>query len=280
MATYDELVIKIRDWANRDDNVLSSANIKDFIQYTADEVYRELRIVPLESLTRYAAITPAQAAAGLNTLAIPADAIEFIQLRKVGGIINGDYTVYSAKTDIRSFYEEFTRNDYYRYTRERGNLVLNPAFDSDDVFELYYYRRLPDADARYSVNATNNGNDLLYYATSENQVIAMLQAAEGLNILDTDPDLVATEITSADTEDGLPIGFYIGRLTPNWLRDDNEKLLLFGSLMQAFDYLDEPEVSQKYMRKYDQEIRKLMDEENKRNLMGGNITMRFEAPLL
>ena len=50
--------------------------------------------------------------------------------------------------------------------------------------------------------------------------------------------------------------------------------------MQAFDYLDEPEVSQKYMRKYDQEIRKLMDEENKRNLMGGNITMRFEAPLL
>ena len=66
-------------------------------------------------------------------------------------------------------------------------------------------------------------------------------------------------------------------MTPNWLRDDNEKLLLFGSLMQAFDYLDEPNLSQRYMQKYNEEIAKLMNEENKRNYMGGNIQMRFEA---
>ena len=89
-----------------------------------------------------------------------------------------------------------------------------------------------------------------------------------------------TFISTDDATDDLPTGYYLGVLTPNWLRDDNEKLLLFGSLMQAFDYLDEPNMSQRYMQKYDQEIRKLMDEENKRNLMGGNIQIRFEAPLL
>ena len=136
MATYDELVVKIRDWANRDDNVLSSAIIKDFVQYTADEVYRELRIVPLESVTRYAAITQTQADDGLNTLAIPADAIEFIQLRRMGGLRNGDYLVYASKSDIRSFYEEFTEPEYYRYTRERGNLVLHPGFGEGDIYEL------------------------------------------------------------------------------------------------------------------------------------------------
>ena len=245
MATYTEMVQMVRDWSNRDEDVLTSANIKTFINFAADNVYRDLRIAPLE----FTYIYPTQVIAegvDRNTLAIPSDAIEFIQLRRKDPNSHTGYTVYSAKSDIRSFYQEYTtKYDDHFYTRERGNLVLYPNLKDSEDYELFYYRRLPEQDARY--------------ATGTKVPISAADKA-------ADPDL-------PDTDN------WFG-LVPNWLRDENEKLILFGALAEAFTYLDEPDQAQKYASRFDQELRNLNDEENQRKYMGGNVQLHYQSFLI
>ena len=277
MANYTELVTMVRDWANRDADVLSAGNIKTFINFAADEAYRNLRIAPLEYILTYDAIDDTNA--GENKLAIPSDAIEFIQLRKqTDQSVYSEYDVYAAKSDVRSFYQDYvTKYNYYYYTRERNNLLVYPDFVNGNVFELYYYRRLAEADARYAVSDANFTANLLLFADTSDLLEAEL-AADIVN----DPDLINqfVEITDADVDDVLQNGFYVGRIAANWLRDQNEKIFLFGALMEAFDFLDEVEQSGKYRAKFQNEIDKLNDEEMKRVTMGGNIQQHFSGFLI
>ena len=47
---------------------------------------------------------------------------------------------------------------------------------------------------------------------------------------------------------------YYGNLVPNWLRDENERVVLMGALAEAFFYLQENEESQKYAALFQAEI--------------------------
>ena len=38
--TYNELITLIRDWSNKDEEVVSDAVIQDSLQYAADKAYR------------------------------------------------------------------------------------------------------------------------------------------------------------------------------------------------------------------------------------------------
>ena len=51
--TYTELTTLVRNWCNRDEEVVSDAIIKDCLKYAADKAYRTLRVPPLENVAVY-----------------------------------------------------------------------------------------------------------------------------------------------------------------------------------------------------------------------------------
>ena len=53
MKTYNEFIKLVRNWANRDEEVLSNAIIADCLTYAADKAYRTLRVPPLETTVTY-----------------------------------------------------------------------------------------------------------------------------------------------------------------------------------------------------------------------------------
>ena len=266
MATYTQMVEMVRSWANRDDTVLRSADIKTFINFAADNVYRNLRIAPLEHVSTYTINIADDDTETYCSLTIPTDAMEFIQLRKKDGNSLTGYISYSNKSDIRSFYEETTtKYDYYNYTREQNELIVHPNLANGDVYELYYYRRLPEMDARYYIGDTDTLTNWMSYAT----LLSSLDPAD----LAADPDLAGTAVTINGQQ-------YVGNLVPHWLRDQNEKLVLYGALAEAFMYLNEPDQAQTYLANFQAEIQRLNNEEFKRKYMGGAIQAHYQSRLI
>ena len=66
-------------------------------------------------------------------------------------------------------------------------------------------------------------------------------------------------------------------LVPNWLRDENDKVLLFGGLMHVFEYLDEQAQQQKYAELFARSIEELNKEEKVRKASGGNVQINYDG---
>jgi hypothetical protein len=239
---YDALVAKVRDWANRDSTVLSDAMVSDFIDYSADLCYRELRIPPLEYTYQYAAIT----VAGETSLQLPPDVTELIMFKVKDNA--GNSLVFDQKMDLRSFTDKYTTKGEGSFTRKGQNLEFYPAASVGDVYELHYYRRLSDMDATYVVNAAN--------IASGNTTVS------------------ASGVTGAVEVSGV---WYVGDEVYNWLRDDNERMVLWGSLYHAFEYLGSDEQAAKYQNKQMQAIDELNREEKRRRVSGASNTVTYEV---
>ena len=276
-TTYTQMVDKVLSWSNRDIEVLPYATIKDFINFAVDDAYRMLRVPPLEHVAEYSTINTHDVLdaqrEGVSALVVPPDLIEFIQLRKKTGVPTCPYQIYTAKSDIRSFFDPFVdKYDYYYYTRERNNILIHPHFVDSDQFELYYYRRLPEIDARYdgiSLTSARAGHRNFYYADTEATLMQIVRDSETQDVFIKDPELTGRIHKYSDSDYGL------GKLAPNWLRDENEKIILYGALGQAFDYLNEPENAQKYMQRFREEIEELNREDKMRMSRGGNVQQHF-----
>ena len=65
--------------------------------------------------------------------------------------------------------------------------------------------------------------------------------------------------------------------TANWLRDQNERVLLMGALAELFAYVQEDDQAQKYLQVFKSEIAELNDEDAKRNASGGNLQVNFNG---
>ena len=164
--TYTALVAKVRDWANRDSETLPDSIIKDAIRYGADNIYRELRLPPLEHTVTYT-VTAAQN--GTEVLNIPEDLSEFISLRRLDGgrstgtVDNADQSIiYNQKADYRTFRDiDAQQYDFYRWTRRGNEILIHPPLREGEEYELYYYRRLPAMNATYAVNTGNFNANLL-----------------------------------------------------------------------------------------------------------------------
>ena len=242
---YTALVAKVRDWANRDSSVLSDSLVSDFIDYSADLCYRELRIPPLEYTYTYSAVT----VAGDTNLQIPPDVTEFIMFKVTDA--EGNSTVFDQKMDIRSFTDKYTTKGVGSFTRKGPNLEFYPPSAVGDVYELHYYRRLFDMDATYVVNQSN---------INVSNVTTALQS-----------DVGAVE---------FPVGsatYYTGNEVYNWLRDDNERMVLWGALHHAFEYLGSDEQSAKYLNKQMVAITELNREEKRRRVSGASNTVTYEV---
>ena len=64
---------------------------------------------------------------------------------------------------------------------------------------------------------------------------------------------------------------------PNWLREENERVVLFGALQEAFTYLQEEDQAAKYLQLFFQEIDELNTEDKMRNASGGNVQVNFNG---
>ena len=70
---------------------------------------------------------------------------------------------------------------------------------------------------------------------------------------------------------------YVGNEVAHWLRDENEKVLLYGSLAEVFYYLQDEDQAKKYKQLFAEEIGLLNNEDNKRGASGGNVQINFNG---
>ncbi len=329
MATYNELVDMVRDWANRDVSVLPDSIIQSCLRYTADEAYRTLEIPPLEhtryfitkevggvltlcfkisdgvySTTTQADVKTADYDNTSNTNAsnvsflVPPDTVSFIYLRtsglierpEVGSLVGGveitdtnqgnfaivnslgkpsvtplsGYrdTVYDERTDVKTFYDFNDADRYSNYFTRKGGSILATGNEAvGNVFELFYYRRLPALNARnilpVALTLLEAQNDTTY------QVITSTEYGSLTELAQRTYDLVETHYVRYALE------------VSNWLRDHNERVLLFGTLHRVFDFLQEEDQSAKYRSRFIESITELNTEEKKRKMSAGHTTISF-----
>ena len=231
-----------------------------------------------------------------------------------GGLTRpGADIVINEKADLRTFEDFYSeRYDFYVWTRKGDYILFRPAASGtlsrvdDATVELYYYRRLPALDARFNVSAANaNGatfsttdgvmsNAYISAGTPPTDVIAAPLQALTITTTATPPVVTTTyydtvaEVTTARTAAVAlattataviadPVPTFYGLEANNWLRDENEKALLFGALHQCFDYLGEDQMSQKYLQKAALEVQQLNAEEGQRRNSGGNQQVNFNG---
>ena len=295
MATprYDALITKVRNWSNRDAEILNNAQVNDCLEYAADDCYRILRVPTLESIRTYTTTDEGR------ILTIPSDLSSFIQVRRQqldsgGGQFGiSPYIVYTAKDDIRSFYDiETCKPDYFRWTRQQNQIHVYPDYAVGDVFELYYYRRLPPLNSVYVANTANavglnptmigTTNGFLTVVQEPTDTTMAGDACELFYIATTDPDTMAVTyqfFETAQMDDMMQTtttSFWVtGNESPHWLKDEHERTLIYGALKYAFSYLQEPEQMTIYDRLFMDELKKLNDEENYRKYSGGGTVVNF-----
>ena len=237
---YDALVAKVRSWVNRDSNILTDSLVADFLDYSADLCYRKLRIPPLEHTYTYTAVT--SSGVGETTLTLPTDLSEIIQIRKVDS--EGNSYVFDEKISLLSMQDDDYTHLQESYARKGNAVIFYPAAKLGDVYEVHYYRRLTDLDARYLVNQDNIDSGLAVASTVDADGAVEFPASSG--------------------------NYYVGTEVPNWLRDSNERVLLWGAVSHAFDYVGEDERSAKYATQQLQGIQELNQEEIQRKARGGS----------
>ncbi len=286
MPTYANFTALVRDWSNKDSSVLSDTRIQDCLRYAADKCYRNLRVAALENTITYNS-TALNAATTTGTnylpsqtdLTLPSDLIEFIQIREID-VNNRTCRVFNEKTDLRTFNDwSALKTSYIGYFSRQGNtLLLAPGFgqanslSTADKIELHYYRRLPALNAVYDVTPANYAAEFL---TQDNT------AAVSLFFVNNNTNIAyatQSEATAADTGGvGTNNAKYKGNEAANWLRDENERVLLMGALSEVFYYLQDDDQGVKYKKLFDQEVFELNDEDTKRNAAGGNVQVNFNG---
>jgi len=283
--TYTELTTLVRNWCNRDEEVVSDAIIQDSLQYAADKAYRTLRVPPLENVAVFvntdSELTNATTIANnLNPskteIQVPHDLVEVIAVKETDSAGN-TIRVFNEKLDTRTFFdpttEKYSNNNYW--TRERNVMFLSPGFDDSNLgtasnIELYYYRRLPALNAKYAVTALNYAAGLL---TTTGGTTALYF----VNGNTTTAYATATEATAAADGAGTNTANYIGIDVPHWLRDENERILIYGACAQIFAFTQEDEQAMKYDKLFYGEIKELNDEDKQRQASGGNVQVNFNG---
>jgi len=284
--TYTELTTLVRNWCNRDEEVVSDAIIQDCLKYAADKAYRTLRVPPLENVAVYesslltSATAISQSGLTITELQLPFDLIEFIQIKELDSD-NKTLRVFNEKLDIRTFNdvnaEKYSNMNYW--SRQRNVVLLTPGFNSTgnaNSIEMLYYRRLPALNALYAVTVLNYNAGFLTTTGAGSGVTGSAQLFFNSNT-GTTAYATNTEAVAASPAGNITNAYYIGTLVPNWLRDQNERVLLMGALAEIFSFTQEDDQAKKYGTMFYNEIKELNDEDGKRNASGGNLQVNFNG---
>jgi hypothetical protein len=284
MATplFDALVNKVRDWSNKKElATIPDSVLQDCLKYSADDCYRLLRIPPLEYTAEYT-ITASDLPASdprITTMSIPSDLSEFIYIRTLN---TQEPIMYNQIADSRTLLDAYAEK-YSMYSWAwKGNLItLTPRLKVGDKVEIHYFRRLSPLDAVYSVvpenyisgfsNATQPflsikvGGIILWIVTVGSAKTAFVTEPEADAFIVINPTGVKTS------------EYFEGKEAPNWLRDGNERLLLWGALAHAGAYLFDDTMETRYRSKVSEHITQMNSEEKMRRARGGNVQINISG---
>lgn len=173
--------------------------------------------------------------------------------------------LFNEKMDVRAFYD-FNDSEVYSnyFTRKGSKIICSGKIKEGDVLELFYYRRLPALDARPALPV-----DL---------TLAEAQGDTDTYEVISDTQWGSLTYLEQRTYDEIE-GSYVRNKNEvsNWLKDQNERVVLFGALHRVFDYLQEDQQSEKYKVRFMQSVLELNTEEKKRKMSAGNTYVRYNA---
>ena len=291
--TYNEMIALVISWSNKDPDVFSiegspteytrtnAGRIPDFLQYAADKAYRTLRVPSLEFSRIFDVadsdlqVDPVNTSGTTINMPVPNDLIEVMHIRNVT-----QGFVYNEKIDMRTFFDRYAEKDSVNFWTRQGNVFkISGRTTPGDEIEIHYYRRLPAMDATYNVVAsTYNINSDVFTRTNDAALVAASIGQAGTDVLwfAADDTEFVTAFDSAQNvgDAGLQ---YTGDEVEHWLRDENERVVLFGALAEAFAYLEEDTSQQKYMQMFQMETEELNKEEKMRMHKGGNVKRSFNG---
>jgi len=285
MATplYDALVAKVRDWSNKPEvNTIPTSVIQDCLKYSADECYRLLRIPPLEETTIYTVGSTDNIGVQNDTLsytsfAIPEDLTQFIYLRTLASTTN-ESTVFDEITDKRTFFNQYAETYSANYWMwQDGKLFIKPQLPVGTQIEIHYYKRLPALNALYSVVPIN----YIIGLSDAEQPYLTLVVSGGTNLYFSTANSVtrcfSTYAEAAVYNATVTTKMYEGNEVSNWLRDQNERLLIWGGLYNLGAYLIDDVMEKRYQVKFLDNIESLNKEEKWRRSLGGNVQINVNT---
>jgi len=188
--------------------------------------------------------------------------------------VERETTVYENRADYRTFVSDCS-NKYslYLWTRQGDKIIINPKFRKGDAFELFYYSNGTDLGTEYAVTSANFQNGFLETSDSVNGTALYFTSAS--------TPIVGEDVPSNNQGGSYTNVFYFkGKEQPHFLRDNQERLLIYGALSFINDYLGETNESTKYETKAAQLIQRLLNEEVFKESSGGNVRINFEGPLI
>jgi len=279
-AKYDALVTKVRDWANKPlEASIPTSVIQDCLDYSADEIYRTLRIPPLEKTVTYT-ITSYDNAGSLttdinrySTIPIPEDLIQIVYIRRLPST-GKESVVFNEYTDERTFFDA-NSNKYSRYNwvRKGTNFHIHPQLEIGEVLEIHYYRRLAPLNASYLVISNNYQMNV---ADSAQPYLEPSTSVAGT-------PLYVTTTAAYNSIAEVPVGtsyttkYFVGREVPHWLKENNERLLIWGALFNLGAYLQDDTMMVKYNKMFLDTLGNLNREEKYRRALGGNVQTNFDS---
>jgi hypothetical protein len=284
MATplYDALVDKVRDWSNRPEAAtIPDAIVEDCLRYGADDLYRELRIPPLEfSRTYTVGASDNNANDRYTVIPIPSDMTAFIMLRPMDSDGGRDSPyVFNQVTDVRTFLDKWAEQySCVRYMWRKDEIWISPQQAEGVQLEIYYYRRLPALDATFTVVASNwvDGFPLAEqeFLEADATTSTFLWLVDLIYAFDTEAEADAYILLNGGTKTSVELG---GKEAPNWMRDSNERLLIWASLKHIGAYLEDDKMEAKYEKKVANDIFRLNNEEKFRRASGGNVQVNINS---
>lgn len=289
---FNSIVAKVRDWSNKPEAAtIPDSVIESCLAYSADECYRKLRLPPFETTVSYTVESADNVGDG-NTINgmfnsaytsfnIPENLTEFMYLRSKMADTNNNTVnrVFNEITDKRGFFDIYYENySAYNWMWSQNKIFIRPQLPVGTVLEIGYYRRFPPLDGVYAVIPVN-------------YVVGIVDAAQPYLEVGTSTDtplytspngsgVVACFSTSAEAASyGTPVTtrYFVGREVSNWLRDQNERLLIWGALYNLGGYLFDDVMEKRYEKRFFEGIDSLNSEEKFRRARGGNVQMHFNA---
>jgi len=299
MATpkYDALVAKVRSWSNKPETqTIDDSVIGDCLSYGADFCYSKLRIPALEKSVTYTiadADNAGEASYGLpygnayTVIDLPEDLIEFIYIRTIASVDgNSTYSTYPSNasvvfnevTDARTFLDIYSEKySRYNFMWKEGKIFIHPQIKVGQQLEIHYYRRLPKLNAQYSVIAENWVSGLsdaqqpyldigtpfdsqLFYSTKDGITKCFNNNSEA--------SAYATPTS---------IKYWVGKESPNWLRDQKERLLIGGALWYIGKFLFDANMEARWEKHTVDLINESNTEERFRRAKGGNVQVNINT---
>ena len=220
----------------------------------------------------------------------------------VARIRNGGYEILSENTSIGTDVGPSEWQYITTLSDNRGDLLIGGHQDGD-IIEIDYFTPPTEptvGQAEDDQNAAGSLTPFFFRGRTNFDLVdpAMLTTQERAdirvsatadNFFDTEilfevvgdipapvpgTDTAYTDNTIPSTREAL---YFTGNEIQHWLRDENERIVLFGALAEAFAYLQEEDMHQKYKQMFTEQIALINGEEKMRVARGGNLSVSFNG---